>query len=63
MTPIIKQDSMELGYGNMDLNALVKQALLSKVDAIVLESHRNHIDNDPVKSLELSSEYLNQRIL
>ena len=26
MTPILKSDSMELGYGNMNLEALVEQA-------------------------------------
>ena len=33
MTPILKSDSMELGYGNMNLEALVEQAKAAGVDA------------------------------
>ncbi len=58
MTPIIKQDSMELGTGNINLEALIKQALAVEVDAIILESHKNWIDNNPVKSFQVSGEYL-----
>ncbi len=62
MTPIIKQDSMELGYGNMNLTPLLEQAKNAGVSAIVLESHRNFIDKDPVKSLKLSSQFLNENV-
>lgn len=62
MTPIIRQDSMELGYGNMNLKPLVYQALSVNVSSIILESHRNFVDKSPVKSLQLSSDYLNQLI-
>ena len=41
MTPILKSDSMELGYGNMNLEALVEQAKAAGVDAVILESHKN----------------------
>ena len=58
MTPIVKQDSMELGYGNMNLIALAEQAKSVEVDGIILESHRNHIDGDPLKSIELSAEFM-----
>lgn len=58
MTPILKSDSKELGYGNLPLDELYKQALSVDVDSIILESHKNHIDNDPIKSLTLSAEYL-----
>jgi sugar phosphate isomerase/epimerase len=57
MTPILKQDSMELGTGNMDLNGLLDIALQNSVQAVVLESHKNWIDKDPVKSLKLSAEW------
>ncbi len=60
ITPILKTDSMELGTGNMDLDSLMEQALSVDVDAIILESHRNWIDNSPVKSLQVSAEYLNK---
>jgi len=61
MTPILKQDSMELGTGNMDLDGLLEIALQNGVQAVVLESHRNWIDKDPVKSLELSAKWLKER--
>ena len=59
MTPIIKSDSMELGYGNMNLEELVKQALSVNVDAIILESHKNWVEKSPIKSLQLSAEFMN----
>lgn len=62
MTPILKSDSMELGYGNMPLDALTDQALSAGIEAVILESHKNHADGDPIKSLTLSAEYLNGRI-
>lgn len=62
MTPILKSDSMELGYGNMNLKELVKQALDIKVDAIILESHKNWSEKSPVRSLQLSAEFLKQHM-
>ncbi len=61
MTPILKQDSMELGTGNMDLDGLLAVALQNGVQGVVLESHKNWIDKDPVKSLELSAKWLKER--
>ena len=58
MTPILKSDSMELGYGNMNLSALTEQALAAGVDAIILESHKNWADKSPLKSIRLSAEFL-----
>lgn len=60
MTPIVKQDSMELGFGNMNLDAMLAQAQAAGVSAVILESHRNWIDNDPIKSLEVSAEFFRQ---
>lgn len=62
MTPILQTDSMELGTGNMDLDSLMQQALSVHPDAVILESHRNWIDHSPVKSFQLSAEYLNQKL-
>jgi len=62
MTPIVKSDSVELGDGNMDLDALLAIAKENGVEAVVLESHKNWIDNDPVKSLERSAHWLNERV-
>jgi sugar phosphate isomerase/epimerase len=61
MTPILKADSMELGTGNMDLDGLLAIAKTNGVEAVVLESHKNWIEKDPVKSLELSANWLNAR--
>ena len=52
---------MELGTGNMDLDSLMAQALAMDVDAVILESHRNWVDNSPVKSFQLSAKYLTQK--
>ena len=61
ITPILKADSMELGTGNMDLDGLKEIALSNGMEAVVLESHKSWIDRDPVKSLELSAKWLNER--
>lgn len=63
MTPILKSDSMELGYGNMNLTALVEQANEAGVDAVILESHKNWVDNSPLKSMELSAEFLKRYVI
>lgn len=63
MTPILKSDSCELGYGNMNLEALCKQALSVGVNAVVLESHKNWIDNSPIKSLQVSADFMNQYVM
>ena len=59
---ILKSDSMELGYGNMNLTEMVRIAGENGVDAVILESHKNWVDKDPVKSFQLSAEFLNQNI-
>lgn len=58
MTPILKQHSIELGYGSMDLETYYHLATQNGVEAIVLESHKDWIEGDPLKSLELSAKYL-----
>ena len=60
ITPILTSDSMELGYGNMDLDTLSEAAKKNGIEAVILESHRNHVDGDPIKSLGLSAAYLNR---
>ena len=59
MTPILKTDSAELGTGNMPLEALAEQAKRANVEAVVLESHRNWVEKTPVKSSQVSAEFLN----
>ncbi len=58
MTPILKCDSMELGTGNMDLDSLWELACENGTEAVILESHKNWINKDPVKSFELSAQWL-----
>ena len=58
MTPILKSDSVELGRGNIPLEALCEQALSAGVEAVVLESHRNWVDKSPLASAEASAEWL-----
>lgn len=60
MTPILKTDSMELGYGNMDLETLTAIAKANGIDAVILESHRNWAEKSPVKSLAMSAKFLNE---
>lgn len=62
MTPILKSDSMELGTGNMPLDALLEQAKIAGCESAILESHRNWIHNSPLESLRLSAQYLNREI-
>ena len=62
MTSILKTDSMELGTGNMPLDALMEQAKEAGCEAVILESHRNWIEKSPVKSFQLSAKYLNERV-
>lgn len=61
MTPILKVDSVELGTGNMDLEGLWKIAEENGVEAVVLESHRNWIDGDVLKSIRRSAQWLRER--
>ncbi len=59
---ILKSDGMELGYGNMDLKALVKKAKDIGVDSIILETHKNWVDKSAIKSFQLSSEFMNKYV-
>jgi len=59
---ILKSDSMELGYGNMNLTAMVETAKKNGVDAVVLETHRNWAEKSPVKSFQLSAEFMNRYV-
>ena len=61
-TPIYKMDSMELGTGTMDLTSMMTQAKENGCEAVILESHRNWIDGSPVKSIQLSAEFLNRQV-
>ena len=60
MTPIIKSDVLELGSGNMDLLGMKQIAIENKTEAIILECHRNFIDKDPLKCIQLSGAWLKE---
>lgn len=62
MTPILTADSMELGTGNMDLQGLKEMAFSNGIQALVLESHKNWIDRDVCKSMELSAKWLKENV-
>ncbi|MCR3759388.1 sugar phosphate isomerase/epimerase [Clostridium felsineum] len=61
MTPILEQDDTELGHGNMDLDTLSTIAMKNKVEGVVLETHKNWVDNDPIKSFQVSSKYMQKK--
>ena len=52
ITPILKEEEMELGYGNMDLKTLAEIAKKNGVEGVILETHKNWADKDPIKSLQ-----------
>ena len=60
MTPILKEDAAELGTGNMPLEEMLCVAKGNGVSSIVLETHKNWIDKDPIKSLQLSSKWFDK---
>ena len=62
MTPILKTDSMELGTGNLPLEHWAAIAKENGVEAVVLESHRNWVDKDPVKSAQVSARWLHEHL-
>lgn len=59
-TPIVKQKCVELGAGNLNLPAFCKKAEELGAQAVILESHKNWIHNDPIKSLQFSSKFLDE---
>jgi len=59
---ILKSDSIELGYGNMDLKKLIAIAKMNGVEAVILESHKNWVEKSPVKSFQLSAKFLNVNV-
>jgi sugar phosphate isomerase/epimerase len=58
MTPIVKADSVELGTGNLAVDAIVARAASLRMDAVVVETHKNWIDGSPLRSAELSAQVL-----
>lgn len=61
MTPILKENATELGNGNMDLDTLSAIAKKNGVEGVILETHKNWVDSDPIKSLQVSAEYMQEK--
>jgi sugar phosphate isomerase/epimerase len=59
---ILKSDSIELGYGNIDLISLTNTAKELGANAVILESHKNWVDNSPIKSFQLSASFMNRYV-
>ena len=59
-TPIVKQKCVEAGEGNLNLPAFCKRAEEAGVETVILESHKNWIHGDPIKSLQLSSKFFDK---
>ncbi len=57
-TPLIDVDAVELGYGNMNLEKYAATAKKNGLEGVVLETHKNWIDKDPVKSAVMSFEFI-----
>lgn len=62
ITPILKSDAVELGLGAMDLPNMLDIAMRSPVDSVVLECHKNWIGGSPLRSLEISGQYLKEHL-
>ncbi len=60
MTPILKEKATELGSGNMNLDGLSLIIKEAGVKAVILETHMNWVDNSPVRSIEVSSAFMNE---
>lgn len=62
MTPIDKSDAVELGLGTMDIPAFIEQAKVAGTRAVILETHRNWVENSPIKSFQTSAEVLSRHL-
>jgi sugar phosphate isomerase/epimerase len=62
MGSIIESHGMELGTGNMNLKDLIATAEKNGVKAIILETHKNWLDDSPVKSLWISAAFLHKQM-
>ncbi len=59
---IVKADMLELGSGNMNLNAWISQARENGCDAVILEQQNHWIQNDALRSTEISLNYLKNNL-
>ena len=61
ITPIVKYDSVELGTGNLDVGKIFDQCEKQGIRYAILESHKNWINDSPLDSILLSSEFIKKR--
>jgi len=61
MTPILKEEATELGHGNIDLDTLSEIAIENGIEGVVLETHKNWVDDDPIKSIQVSAKYIQEK--
>lgn len=59
MSPMLSSDGTELGKGCIPLEGLADQANRSGIDAAIVETHRNWVDGSPVRSLQVSADFMN----
>lgn len=59
---IVKSDSAELGLGNLPLEDYIKEAETLGVEAIIIESHQNWLENSALASLRCSMGYLRKHL-
>lgn len=57
---IQKSDCVELGFGNMNLESIICQSQRFGVEGIIVETHRNWVENSGFKSAKVSIDYLNK---
>ena len=62
MTPILKSDSVELGLGNIPLKELSEYAKEIGVETVVLESHKNWVNDSPIESIEKSAIFFKENL-
>lgn len=58
MTPIVKFDACELGKGTMDIQGIVEALKSTACEAIILETHKNWINKNPLESAIISSKFI-----
>jgi len=61
MTPILKEEATELGHGNIDLDTLSEIAIENGIEGVVLETHKNWLDDYPIKSIQVSAKYIQEK--
>ncbi len=59
---ILKSASTELGDGNINIKELIEIDKKLNVDAIILETHNNWINDNALESMERSAKFLNKHI-